>query len=442
MEPNNRDHHQLRVIAVDLTPVLSGGENGGAKVFVLELLRRLAELAPQTQFVLLTQASAHEELASLDRPNVRRLMILGQATPNNERPRAELVLFRLFRHLPVRWQSVVGRVGHRILSASKRSESANLLRSINADLLFCPFTAPTYSEPTTPTVSVIYDLQYKAYPEFFTPEDVIERGRTFVEACKRSAMLTAISDFSRREAIEQGGLNPARIRTIHLQISKDRLRNAEKDERVVDRLELIRGKYLVYPANFWKHKNHEMLLTAFGIARNTGLPNHLKLVCTGALGERQQWLQQASEAMDLSRSVLFPGYLSNAELLGLLTNCAGVIFPSLYEGFGLPVIEAMAIGVPVACSNVTSLPEVAQDAAIMFDPRIPEQIADAMISLVQDRELRARLVEAGTLRAAKLSDSRVMANEYWSVFQQAAGIQTNVHADGDQEALFPEKLPA
>lgn len=442
MEPNNQDHHQLRTIAVDLTPVLPGGENGGAKVFVLELLRRLGELAPQTQFVLLTQASAHEELASLDRPNVRRLMVLGQAAPDNVHSRTELVLSRLFRHLPVRWQSLVSRVSHRISSAPKRSESADLLRSIGADLLFCPFTAPTYSEPTTPTVSVIYDLQYRAYPEFFTPEDVLQRERTFVEACKRSVMLAAISDFSRREAIEQGRLNPARIKTIHLQITNDRLRDAEKDKSVVGRLELIRGEYLIYPANFWKHKNHEMLLTALGIARNTGLPKHLKLVCTGALGERQQWLQRASEAMDLSQNVLFPGYLSIAELLGLLTNSAGVIFPSLYEGFGLPVVEAMANGVPVACSNVTSLPEVAQDAAILFDPRSPEQIAAAMISLVQDRELKDRLIEAGTLRAAKFSDSRVMASEYWSIFRQAAGIQPNVHADGNQEVSFPEKLSA
>lgn len=442
MAADNQGHHQLRTIAVDLTPVLPGGENGGAKVFVLELLRRLAELAPRTQFVLLTQASAHEELASLDRPNVRRWMVLGQATATNASSRAKLVPSRLLRCLPARWQSVLGRVGYRISSASKRSESANLMRSIDADLLFCPFTAPTYSEPATPTVSVIYDLQYKAYPEFFTPEDVIERERTFVEACQRSAMLTAISDFSRREAIHQGRLNSARIKTIHLQISNDRLRNAEKDESVIGRLELSRGQYLIYPANFWKHKNHEMLLTAFGIARNTGLPRHLKLVCTGALGERQQWLQRAAEAMDLSRNVVFPGYLSSAELLGLLTNCAGVIFPSLYEGFGLPVIEAMAIGVPVACSNVTSLPEVAEDAAILFDPRIPGQIADAMIALVQDRERKARLIEAGTLRAAKFSDSMVMAREYWSVFQQAAGIQSNVDTDGSREALLPEKLPA
>ena len=434
MPINSPDNHQLRTIAVDLTPVLPGGENGGAKVFVLELLRRLAELAPQTQFVLLTQASAHKELAALDSPNIRRLLVLGQTTPSSIRSFMTKVFSRILRYLPGRFKSAIGRIGYRLLSASKRSESATLLRSVNADLLFCPFTAPTYSEPTTPTVSVIYDLQYKAYPEFFAPEDVLHRERTFVEACKRSTLLTAISDFSRREAIEQGGLNPAKIKTIHLQISSDRLRNAVKDETVIGRLTLVGGKYLIYPANFWKHKNHEMLLTAFGIARNSGLATGIKLVCTGALGPRQQWLQRAVEGMELADSVFFPGYLSNSELLALLSNSTGVVFPSLYEGFGLPVIEAMAIGVPVACSNVTSLPEVAQDAAIMFDPRIPDQIAQAMVSLAQDKELRSRLIEAGTIRAAQFSDSKIMAQQYWEIFQQAAGTQSNilsgVHPDG------------
>jgi glycosyltransferase involved in cell wall biosynthesis len=427
------DQHQLRTIAVDLTPVLPGGENGGAKVFVLELLRRLAELAPQTQFVLLTRAASHEELAALDGANVRRLLVLGRIEPNI-RSFMTRGFSRILRHLPARLRPAAGRIGHRLLSASKRSESATLLRDVNADLLFCPFTAPTYAEPTTPTVSVIYDLQYRAYPEFFSAEEVVHRERTFVEACARSTMLTAISDFSRLGAIEQSGLDPAKIRTIHLQISGDRLRDAGKDQTVIGRLNLIAGKYLIYPANFWKHKNHEMLLTAFGIARNSGLAGDVKLVCTGAPGARQQWLQQAVAGLGLAESVLFPGYLSNPEFLALMTASAGVIFPSLYEGFGLPVIEAMAIGVPVACSNVTSLPEVAQDAAIMFDPRIPTQIAEAMIALAQDKALTARLIEAGTARAAQFSDSKIMAEQYWDIFRQAAGTQSNilsgVHPDG------------
>ena len=314
---------------------------------------------------------------------------------------------RALRRLPRRVKSAAGRIVSRLLSASQPGESESPLRKVGADLLFCPFTAPTYSEPATPTVSVIYDVQFKAYPEFFVPEDRVHRERTFIDACRRSTLLTAISDFSRREAIERGGLDPAKIETIHLQISNDRLRHASKDETVIGRLNLVAQRYLIYPANFWKHKNHEMLLTAFGIARSNGLAEDVKLVCTGALGARQQWLQRAAEGMNLARNLLFPGYLSTSELLALMTNSAGLIFPSLYEGFGLPVVEAMALEVPVACSDVTSLPELARGAAIMFDPRIPGQIAQAMVSLIEDKELRTRLIEAGTVRATEFSDQEL-----------------------------------
>src|SRR6202790_3427405 len=160
-----------------------------------------------------------------------------------------------------------------------------------------------------------------------------------------------------------------------------------------------------------------MLLTAFGLARRSGLAHDIPLVCTGAPGARQQWLKQAARGLGLENHVLFPGYLANAELVALITNSCGVIFPSLYEGFGLPVVEAMATGVPVACSNVTSLPEVAGDAAILFNPRVPDDIAQAMLSLAHDKELTARLIRAGDARAGHFSDSRLMAEQYWDLFQ-------------------------
>jgi glycosyltransferase involved in cell wall biosynthesis len=419
---------QLHTIAVDLTPVLPGGENGGAKVFVLELLRRLAERTPQTQFVLLTQAAAHEELAALDSTNVRRLMLLGPSAPPIFRSLATRVFSRLLAHLPGRLRPIAERLGYSALTSLKRTSSRSLLRELNADLLFCPFTAPTYFEHGIPTVCVIYDLQYKTYPEFFAPEDVAHRSRTFIEAARRSTTLAAISDYSRDMAITVGKLDPVSIKTIHLHISQHSLRNAPRDKSILSRLQLTAGKYLIYPANFWRHKNHEMLLTAFGLARRCGLADDINLVCTGAPGDRQQWLQRSARELGLGDHILFPGYLANAELLALVTSSAGVIFPSLYEGFGLPVIEAMATGVPVACSNVTSLPEVAGDAAILFDPRIPEQIAQAIISLAHDEELTARLVRLGDKRAAQFSDSRLMAEQYWELFQSAARLehQSNV----------------
>ncbi len=161
----------LKTIVVDLTPVLPGGENGGAKIFALELVRRLAEMAPQTQFVLLTQAASHEELAALDRPNVRRLMIIGPLVSNFLRPHLRGFASRVLPHLPAKLRSVVSRLGYGLKGALKRSGSVSLLRDLGANLLFCPFTAPTYFEPGVPMVCTIYDLQYKMYPEFFAVED-------------------------------------------------------------------------------------------------------------------------------------------------------------------------------------------------------------------------------------------------------------------------------
>lgn len=426
----------IATVAVDLTPVLPGGENGGAKIFVLELLHRLAEIAPRTQFVLLTQASSHEELAVLDRINMRRLIVVGPATAKSLRPRLMRLASRFLPHLPVRLRSIVNRLGYKLNAALKRAGTRSLLRDMGADLLFCPFTAPTYFEPGIPTVCTIYDLQYKTYPEFFSAEDVAHRERTFIEACRRATALTAISDYSRDSAITHGDLDPTRIRTIHIRMAQRFVPSAKNNMDILYRLGLSPQQYLVYPANFWKHKNHEMLLTAFSIACQGGLAANIRLVCTGAPGSRQDWLMSAASSMNLGERVIFPGYLPNMELATIMTNCSGVVFPSLYEGFGLPVIEAMAAGVPVACSNTTSLPEVAVDAAILFDPRVPTQIAQAMISLVENDALRASLIQAGLMRAAEFSDTERMAREYWELFQYALtnekyeNLLTGAYADG------------
>jgi glycosyltransferase involved in cell wall biosynthesis len=327
-------------------------------------------------------------------------------------------------------------LGYKLNKALKRGGSGTLLRDMGVDLLFCPFTAPTYFEPGIPTVCTIYDLQYKTYPEFFSAEDVAHREHNFIEACRRAAALTAISDYSRDSVITHGNFDPERIRTIHLRMAQRIVPGVESGKAILDRLGLVPQRYLVYPANFWKHKNHEMLLTAFGIACHERLPADIKLVCTGAPSARQAMLINAARTMNLGDRILFPGYLPNSELAVLMADSIGVVFPSLYEGFGLPVIEAMAVGVPVACSNTTSLPEVVAEAAILFDPRVPTQIAQAMISLVENDVLRAGLIQAGLQRVTEFSDTERMAKEYWDLFQYALSnekcenLLTGIYDDG------------
>lgn len=427
---------QIKTIAVDLTPILPGGENGGAKIFVLELLVRLAQMVPQTQFILLTQAASHEELASLDRSNMHRQMVIGPVAANSLPVKVRGLVVHTLPYLPGRVRRVISGLGYKLNAILKRRNSGSLLRDMSADLLFCPFTAPTYFEAGIPTVCTIYDLQYKTYPEFFSAENVAQRDRTFHEACRRATALTAISDYSRDSAIVHGSLDATRIRTIHLRMAQRIAPEDEQDTTILDRLKLTRQRYLMYPANFWRHKNHEMLMTAFGMACHEGLADDIKLVCTGAPGERHEWLIKAAHSMNLGDRIIFPGYLPSTELAALMSHCVGVVFPSLYEGFGLPVIEAMAAGVPVACSNRTSLPEVAADAAILFDPRIPTQISQAMISLVENAELRVRLIDVGLQRAEEFSDSMRMTREYWELFQFACGnknhenLMTGIYLDG------------
>jgi glycosyltransferase involved in cell wall biosynthesis len=408
----------VTTVAVDLTPVLPGGENGGAKGFALALVAHLAAHAPAASFVVLTQAASHDELSRLDSANVRRVQVVGAAASRARSGLFGSATLALSR-LPARPRASLAALGYRANARLKRSGARGLLRREAADVLLCPFTAPTFRVPGIPTVCTVYDRQYRAYPQFFAIEDAVLRECAYADACRHGNALAAISDFTRGEALEDGSVAPARISTIALRLAR-RLAPSPADEGTLARLGLEAGRYLLYPANFWRHKNHEMLLDAFAIARARGLDPAMKLVCTGEPGARQAWLAEAARRMGLDAMMSFPGFLAQAELDALLARAAGLVFPSLYEGFGLPVAEAMAAGIPVACGDRTALPEVAGGAALLFDPRRPAAIADAMIAITRDEALRARLVADGLKRAEAFLDGERMAREYWALIESIA----------------------
>jgi hypothetical protein len=177
-------------------------------------------------------------------------------------------------------------------------------------------------------------------------------------------------------------------------------------------------RYMFYPANFWPHKNHRMLLAAYGIflSRNPG--EKIDLVLTGGLDELQDELKEAAKQMNLIKRVHFLGFLPQEKLIAVWQGCEFLIFPSLYEGFGIPVLEAMSIGKPIMCGNTTSLPEVAGNAALYFDPRMPEDIVRCMEKMVTDPDFRNELISRGYRRATmfRLED---MTSRYLEIFRAA-----------------------
>ena len=397
----------MKRVAVDLTPLLAGGENGGAKPLALELVRRLAAVAPACEFVLLTNDKTHAGLAALDAPNVRRLCVTQPAgAPTVPLRRAMQARDLLARFLPER---VLHRAGAWYAGRTAAPPASPLLSRLKTDLLFCPFTGALFYDPAVPVVSLVHDLQYLAYPEFFEPADRHERDRHFRQVCQVAARLICVSEFTRASVLAHSGLPPGKVVAIPSAPHKRLTVPAASP-----------GRYLLYPANFWRHKNHELLLIAFGIYRAAHPQSDLKLTLTGAPSPRRDELQEAVRRMGLAPWVDFAGYLPDEAFAALLAGASAMIFPSLFEGFGMPVLEAMAAGVPVLCGNLTSLPEVAGDAALLFDPRRPAAIVAAIERLESDPPLRAALVERGRRHAAEFLQPEEWASRYWAVFQDAA----------------------
>jgi glycosyltransferase involved in cell wall biosynthesis len=268
---------------------------------------------------------------------------------------------------------------------------------------------------------VVYDLQYRAYPQFFTAEELTQRTDNFRMAHQHAGYLVAISEFVRQTIIEAAEFAPEKVIAVPIGLlHPPRQRDNEAlGNDLLDKHGLGRGQYILYPANFWRHKNHAMLLTAFNMYRQAHPDSTLKLVCTGSPGVKAEAFCKAVRRMGLADWVIYPGYVSVEEYDFLLGSAFAMIFPSLYEGFGIPLLEAMSAGVPVLCSDVTSLPEVGGDAVLYFDPRRPGQIVEVLRRFVEEPDLRESQITKGRQRAALFEGADRMAISYAEVFARA-----------------------
>ncbi|MGD0765405.1 MAG: glycosyltransferase family 1 protein [Dehalococcoidia bacterium] len=181
---------------------------------------------------------------------------------------------------------------------------------------------------------------------------------------------------------------------------------------------LLPERYVLSVGSLEPGKNRATLLKAFAKLRQQGIEH--KLVVTGQRAWKYQADFQLAEQLGLKGEVIFTGYVSSEDMPALYSAADLFVFPSLYEGFGLPVLEAMACGVPVVASNVSAVPEVAGDAALLIDPRDPDLLSDSMARVLKDDRLRATLRRRGLERAAQFSWEKA-ARETIEVYRDAVG---------------------
>ena len=226
-----------------------------------------------------------------------------------------------------------------------------------------------------PTVLVVPDIQHEYYPQYFSAEELDNRKKAFNSSIDNARFICAISAFTRQTLIEKRHIAEDRIIVMPLAVEPQFFQPPSSDVQnaVLRKYELKPG-YLFYPAATWPHKNHVALIQALQLLRDRmGL--RIDLVCSGTAKETQTDILAAIQQNNLTDQVHFLGYVPQEMLGSLYCQAKALVFPSLFEGFGMPLLEAMASGCPVLCSNTTALPEVGGDAAMFFDPTDPMAIA-------------------------------------------------------------------
>lgn len=410
--PRSASQRILNNIGVDFSPMLRGHDNGGAKTFCIDLIQALCHQHQDTTFTLFIMPELEEELAKILPENA--IFSLLQKSPS-KLSLAKRVLFKISANLP---KAVSIRLQQFYFNVKVHfNRKPPIEPSTKFDLMFYPFTRPELNySPNVPCVSVIYDLQHKFFPNNFVDTEIAVRNSTYQLISERCSMSVCISDYTRQKVEELINIAPDKLKTIHIQLSQ-RLIGHDNSENENPVSHLIKDNYFIYPANFWPHKNHSLLLIGFMMARAQGLDRSLKLILTGSDLGKKEYLQRLIDSFGLTDSVVFVGFLADEIFKDVLINAKFMIYPSFFEGFGMPILEAMSSGVPVLCSDETSIPEVAGEAAVFFNPRKPKDIAEAILKIDKDDLLRNSLIVAGKLNARKFSKTKNMANAYWTIFE-------------------------
>jgi glycosyltransferase involved in cell wall biosynthesis len=307
------------------------------------------------------------------------------------------------REILLKMQSVLS--GADIQELLRRISVINRLR---LDLIHFPISVipPIYIPLRIPFALTIHDIQQEFHPEFFDAREARFRKMTYQSGAGRADAIIAISEHGKQTLVEKYGIPPEKIVVTHQGCSELFSQRPDPDRlRAVKEKYGLPSRYLFYPAAMWPHKNHVQLFRALAVLRRKDSFEG-SLVLTGNVFDRQAEIRSLLEELGLTDAVRFLEYIPTDDMPAIYGLAALLVFPSLFEGFGIPLVEAMSIGLPIVCSDRTSIPEVAGDAALYFNPDDPEDMAKKIGLVLEDETLRNRLVDRGRERVRSFTWQR------------------------------------
>lgn len=269
------------------------------------------------------------------------------------------------------------------------------------------------------TIAIVHDMAYQAHPETVNRKTLKWLQLTLKKSCKRADAIVTVSEFSKKEIVKYLGVPAEKITVMPNGVNLD-LFHPGYSQTQIDQVKnkyQINGRYFLYLGTLEPRKNLVRLIQAYGKLwetfkadeKNKDSENDFPyLVLAGGKGWMYESIFETVEELKLSDRVIFTGYVEEEEAPVLMKGARAFVFPSLYEGFGMPPLEAMACGTPVLTSNVSSLPEVVGETGILVDPESVDSIAEGMKTLIDDDELCTKLGEEGIRRAAEFTWDKVV----------------------------------
>jgi glycosyltransferase involved in cell wall biosynthesis len=426
-------------LTIAINAQIDPGRAGGVETALNGLVAHLAGQAKDERLVLLSTPRFQSAIAELA---AHRYDVVSWPYPQKVYPAV--------RRLTPRWQEWQSRAGplgvgvdalhwgrwqsRRLLARRPDPRKADaFLRARGAAVVHFPY--PTRFTTSVPFLYEPWDLQHRHHPEFFEPAEWRARDQMYREGCEAAALVVTATRWTRRDIVEQYGIAPERIAVIPRGPSTA---SHAPDATTVERVRRSFGlpvRYALYPAMTFPHKNHLRLFEALAILRDRhGIL--MPLVCTGRPYEPHWPAIQAGVArLQLGGQVFLLGAVSDQVLAAIFKGASMLVFPSLFEGLGLPVLEALAYGIPVVASNATCLPEVAGDAARYFDGARTESIVDALLAAERQPDLLA-----GTTRAAPAVLARYAWPKAAATFLACYRAVAGVPLTPDQQALYSEAV--
>jgi len=276
-----------------------------------------------------------------------------------------------------------------------------LLKRLNADI-FVGTDGGIPLKTRTKTLSVIHDLNFEHHPEHLPPLVRNFYCKNFPKFAAKATRIATVSEFSKKDIIDTYNINSQKIDVVYNGPNEKYKPISNQEKESIQLKYSNSNPYFLFVGTLHPRKNLINLFTAFNEFKSESNSNYKLLI----VGRKMWWTKEIEKAyneLSFKKDIIFTGRVSNKELYQITASAYALTYVPIFEGFGIPLVEAMSCGIPIITSNVTSMPEVVGDAGVLVDPYSVDQISQAMIKITSDDQLKTQLVEKSILQAKKFS---------------------------------------